>query len=722
MFSNSNSDRFRNQSTKPRGQVRIRRLILVALALFFLPSLLRAEEEAVNRGIEVRFHGNHNISESDLRRAAREELKAFERNDGRKADLDDAVFQMRLAYRAAGYAFATLDYDQTVRDDALQVDIRVTEGPRVAVDKIAFTGRVDASAGDLEALMGLPEGLLGPKAAPPFVQSQIEAGIARVRDFYLARGYLDVAVGEPRFLYSEDRTRVSVEIPLSEGRRYRLTDIRFRGDLPEAAAEGLAAVRHEMVGAAYNHSHRLVLRSRLEEIYGNLGYAEMRVDIEEERLPAPKGILLTATIRSGASLTIGEVRVQGNEKTSAAFIRRRIQLMPGDRYSLTGRRESFRSLYRSGLFARVDLSLEDRGRPGQRDLVVSVEERPSRAFFIEPGWGSYELLRLKMGFRQKNLFGSGRSLGIETTASVKARQVVINLVDPWFLDTEITADLPLSYSYREEPSFTREDIGLAASFSRRLSEHVSATAAYTLRNTDLSDIDADVGEDVRSDTYNFASLSGQGTFDDRDDPFYPTRGKQLAFGLEHADSALGGDVTFTRITTSLRYFHALNPETVLALRYATGFIFPGGGEGSVPISERFFNGGESSVRSFRQSELGPKDLSGDPVGGLAFNTVNVELRRRLMGDLSGSLFFDLGNVAPNRSYSERGRPVPDNSGDAISDTLDDFLSDFRSAIGVGLHYQLPVGPIRCDLAFNPDADDDRDEDQWVFHFSVGMAF
>ena len=99
--------------------------------------------------------------------------------------------------------------------------------------------------------------------------------------------------------------------------------------------------------------------------------------------------------------------------------------------------------------------------------MVSVVEGPSREVYIEPGWGSYELARLKLGWREKNPLGGGRNVGIESIVSVKSRQVVVNMVDPWFLNTEITADVPLYYSYREEPSFTREDIGVSPSFSRQ---------------------------------------------------------------------------------------------------------------------------------------------------------------------------------------------------------------------------------------------------------------
>ena len=722
MSSGSNKDHCgRGPETRP-GLIGLW-VVGLALAICLGTSApVSAEKTGDGRRYAFQFEGNRAMSDAALRRSASIELEAFVQNGGREADLEDAAFQMEITYRGEGYAFAVVSYTRIAREDLVQAVFTIDEGPRVLIEHIEFPGRTVVPADDLEALFVPSRMIFARSSDRPFVPSEINAGVSRVHDFYLARGYLDVAVGAPRFAFSENRTRVRIAIPLAEGRVYRLTDLRFQGDLPEAAAESLHALRQEMVGIVYNRSQRLVVQSRLEEIYGNLGYAEIRVDLEEKRLPAPDGILLEAAITSGESFTISDIQVQGNIKTKPDFIRRRIKFEPGDRYSLTGERDSFRALYRTGLFSKVDLILEDQGRPAERTLVVSVAEGPSREVYIEPGWGSYELLRLKLGWREKNPWGGGRDVGVESIVSVKSRQVVANVLDPWFLNTEITADVPLYYSYREEPSFTREDIGISPSFSRQLSDHVSATAAYNLRNTDISDVDATSLESVETDSYNFGSIKFQGTYDDRDDPFYPARGKRLSFGIEHADNALGGDITFTRLTAGMRYFYSFNRDTVLGLRYATGFIYPGPNETTVPISERFFNGGENSVRSFRQSELGPKDLQGDPVGGLAFNTINVELRRRLVGDLSGSLFFDLGNVAPNRSYSEGGQRPPADRSDAVSDTLDDFFNDFRPGIGVGLQYKLPIGPVRCDLAYNPDADDKRDEDEFVFHFSVGMAF
>ena len=128
------------------------------------------------------------------------------------------------------------------------------------------------------------------------------------------------------------------------------------------------------------------------------------------------------------------------------------------------------------------------------------------------------------------------------------------------------------------------------------------------------------------------------------------------------------------------------------------------------------------MRSYKESELGPKDSSGDPVGGYGFNVINFEVRQRLIGNLIGTMFFDYGNIAPNRSREEQGRQSYSSRSQVINDTLEDFFKGFRPGVGVGLQYLLPVGPARFDVAFNPDRDSERDEDAYVFHFSVGTAF
>jgi outer membrane protein assembly complex protein YaeT len=671
---------------------------------------------------KIVFRGNQALNETALRKAAVDELTAFEKQGQRRSDVDDAAFQMELAYRKAGHAFATVDYQIEPDAGEVVVTFTVNEGPRVILKKIDITGNATIAPQTLLPFFEEGKSGLFGQGKLLFIKSNIASALSQIRDFYISQGYRDAVVGDAQYSFSDDRTQATVTVAIVEGTRYVVHDILFRGDLIPKAEDNLKKSRQELIGKPYFARRRLILRSRLLEIYGNLGYPNTLVEVREQQGTEPGMVVLAAEITKGPRVTISEIIIRGNDKTKEKFIRNRLRLKPGGRFKLKWQQRSFRELYKTGLFSKVDLRLEKQEGTDQWPLVVEVTEVPAKEVYFEPGWGSYELLRLKAGFREKNLFGTGRIFGLEATGSFKAQSLVARLSDPWFLNTKTKADLTGFYSRREEPSFTRKDQGGTFFLTRTLTDRVKATGGYGFRQTDVSNVDPDI-EDVDDVTdYDYASLKAQATYDSRSDLFFPLRGQRSFLSAEYADSFLGSDIKLTRLTGGVRYFFSLTGSTVLGLRYRTGLIVPGKDDFNLPISERFFNGGENTVRSFKQSELGPQDADGNPTGGLANNVINIELRQRLIGNLTGSLFLDFGNVSPNRTRAEEGKPPYDSWSDIMSDTFSQYFKDFRTGVGFGLQYQLPVGPARVDFAFNPDRNRERDEDFFVFHFSVGMAF
>jgi len=620
------------------------------------------------RPYKIVFKGNQALNETVLRKAAVDELTAFEKQGQRRSDVDDAAFQMELAYRKNGYAFAEVDYQIDQVAGEVLVTFTVNEGPQVIIRKIDITG--NATIGT-ETLLPFFEkgksGLFGQEKLL-FIKSNIDSALSQIRDYYLSQGYRNATIGDAQYSFNDDRTEATVKVAVEEGIQYLVHDILFRGELIPEAEDVLKKSRHELIGKPYFARRRLILRSRLLEIYGNLGYPNALVDVREQQGKEPGMVVLDAEITRGPRVEISKLVIRGNEKTKPKFIRNRMLLKPGDRYDLELQQESFRQLYKTGLFSKVDLHLEKQADTDRWPLVVEVTEAPGKELYFEPGWGSYEQLRLKAGFREKNLFGTGRIFGLEATGSLKAQSLVASLSDPWFLNTEVKADLPIYYSRREEPSFTRKDLGGSLLFSKKLTDHLSVTGGYSFRMTGVSDVDPDIEEEDAPTDYDFASVKGQATYDSRNDLFFPTQGQRSFFSAEYADSFLGSEITLTRLTGGIRYFFSLTGSTVLGLRYRTGLIVPGADDFILPISEKFFNGGENTVRSFKQSELGPKDDDGDPVGGLAYNVFNIELRQRLIGNLTGSLFFDVGNVAPNRTREEQGEDPYDSQSDIISKT------------------------------------------------------
>lgn len=684
------------------------------------PDQARAEERP-EAAFQIHFKGNEALSDSELLASASAELADFERLGLRRAEADDAAFQMELAFRRAGFPAAVVDYEYFSGPEGAAVTFLISEGQRVRIRSIDLSGN---SAEPLETLLpfvkGAEPGLLD-STERPYVEAEIRDCIGELRTYYLSQGFLEVKVEGPDLDFSEDRSEVAVGIRIEEGTRYMIRTVHFTGDVLAETEQPLAEVADELVGLPFFKRRKLVLRNHAIEVYGKAGYPDAQVRIEERIGEEPGEVILEAAITAGPLVRIAEVTVSGNDRTNASFIRSRLTIKPGDLFRNEDKQKSFRSLYKTGLFSRVDIALTEGDDPSNRDVDVHVEEAPFRELFLEPGWGSYELLRLKLGYRDKNLWGTGRILRTEAGASVMGRNLLTGITDPWFLHTDITADLPLYYRWRQEPSFTREEIGSSLLFSKEFRRDLTMSCGYQYRMAKISDLNLQMPQEELDSGYTVASTSLQATIDTRDDIFFPTTGHRTFLSGELSDPGLGSEISFYRVTTGARVFFPVTSSIVLGLRYNTGFILPGRNETTIPVSERFFNGGENTVRSFRESELGPVDAAGEPVGGMAFNVVNVELRHRLTANLAGTLFFDYGNLSPNLSPTEEQAP-PSSRSELISATFSDYFSEFSGAMGVGLQYLLPIGPIRLDVAMNPHPDEVTNESKYVTHFSVGMAF
>ncbi len=703
-------------------------ILLVVSPTFFSPAAANDDPEIPAKSIFLKkkksvitFSGNKTISAKKLRQSAKNELADFSKNIQQKNAVDDAAFQMELAYRRAGFPFTEVDYEYRSDDLTAFARFIIREGPKTEVGALRISGNTAFNAATLLAFFDFPtQGLTDPGRL--YVDTVVREGISKIRDLYRSEGYLLVSVSSPALVFSEDRASVDIDIAVTEGVRSVLKTVEFHGEiLPEAEAD-LQALKEEFAGKPYFKRRKLGLRNRILEVYGRLGYPSPEIHVQEKESGVPGEIILETSVKSGFPAKIARINVSGNNRTKSDFIKNRIKYKQGDSYDPEKHRDSFQQLYRTGLFAKVDIDLSHMDTPEDGILEVRVEESPARELFFEPGWGSYEWLRMRTGYRDRNLLGTGRIFRAEGGISVKGRDLLISFTDPWFMSTDIVADLPFTYHYREEPSFSREDTGASLLFTKPLSRNWNVSFGSLYRTTDIFDYDAETTPEAFDTGYDIVSAKVQSVIDTRDDYFFPSSGFRASLAVESADPAMGSQISYWRFTSGFRYFKSIGAGVIMGLRYHSGLILPGRDQITLPIGERFFNGGENSVRSFRESRVGPADVSGNPVGGMGFNTINIELRRKITANFALSLFTDFGNVAPNRSRSEQGMPPYAARADVIDDTLNDFFSDFRSSVGTGIQYLLPIGPLRLDCAFNPDRREEKGEDDFVIHFSVGMAF
>jgi len=710
--------------SKSAPAIMFRFLVLCCLmgAWCFTADIGACRADEAEQPYTITIKGNSSISEKDLHKAASGELEMFEKRGYRKADIDDAAFQMRATYRQSGFAFVQVDYSYETEGERIQVTFDIQEGPQVFVENILFQGNRNIAAENLSDFFQETEKNLLQKQRMVFVETAVRDGISRIHDHYRGEGFADVVVKEPDLTFNEDRTEVVITIIIEEGPKHIIRDLKLSGDLiPELAPE-LDKIKNDLLGQPYYVRQKLVLRTSLEDAYDTLGYAGAEIVVEAVRLDEPGRVIMLAGITSGERVRIDAVVISGNKSTKESFIRGRLQLKPGDIYSRAKRLGSFRRLYESGLFAKISINLLPPEDNGSRVLAVEVEELPTREYYIEPGWGSYERLRLRAGAFEKNLFGTGKNGRLDGIVSTKGETIIVSYTDPWLLRTDITMNVPLSYERREEPSYTSKETALSALLSKKLSRNLTVSTGYKFKMTQLLDLNEDTPLEKGEDDYNQGTLGLQGVWDTRDDIFFPAKGLRVASSFDISLPALGSEIEFSRVTLGCRYFIELPQEYILGLRATTGLIIPVSDQFFIPISERFFNGGDNTVRSYEHSQLGPKDENNEPIGGLGYNVFSIELRKRLYKNFAGTLYIDAGNVSPNRSLLEKGGVPYTERSELMDDTLNDFFSEFKFGVGVGLQYLLPVGPMRFDFAYNPDPAEVWVEDSWVFHFSLGMAF
>lgn len=678
----------------------------------------RSFELSGGRSLGVRFEGRSAISEGDLLEAVGPDLETAVRRSSLRATVDDAAYSAEVLYRRRGFPACTVDYaiDRTPEGDAVAT-LRISEGPRVKIGAVRFVRPEDEDRtrplaldeDELRSFVVLPRRLLLPDPEPWYVAGELESARAAVEAFYQSRGWLAAEVRllapDPEAEDVQWSEEVEVVLEVREGPLHHLRGLRVEGGLPRIE-DPLQLQRR--VGEVALPRLPATLRSLLREAYARGGHPDADVQVRSRESDAQGDLDLVLDVEPGPHVVLGEVRVEGRERTRESRLRGALEIETGEPFDVRDQRESFENLYRLGVFSSVAVELEPQGAGAAgdgsevRDAIVRVEEAPTTELYAEPGYGSYEQLRLTVGWRERNVLGTARTLEVEGKVSQKSLGGKIGLSDPRFLDSDTAANLTFFGGVREEPSYETGEVGGVFSLSRRLSQRLQGSLGYQYR---FSEVTADDFNDPQVqpllEKANISSIVLVPTWDARDEAFYPTRGEYARLSLEYSSKLIGSSLDFVRGRWHLAHFRELLGPGVLGLSWRGGVIAPFESTETIPIQERLFNGGENTVRAFKEDQLGPKDSDGNPVGGEAYNVFTAEWRVPVKGRLEWASFYDIGNVLLD-----------------ASDVGD--LEGYRGGLGTGLRYGLPVGPLRLDMAWSDDPEDG--EPAWVLHFSVGFSF
>jgi outer membrane protein assembly complex protein YaeT len=659
------------------------------------------------RPIPVRIQGAKHVGRDVLVAAARRELKDFEAHPS-EAGLADAAYEMEQVLRQQGFAHGRVDF--VLEGSALDPQrafFLVAEGERSYLRRLEFTGAEHFTQTRLRAQLKADGiGWFGLSAAP-YRRRDLDACGEVVETMYLLDGFYRVRIAKPIVTFSDDQRSAYAVIPVTEGRQYRVTSTDIDADLTDSgmtrADLGPARAEADIVGQPFYARLPTLAAARMRSWLADRGHldaeVEARTDIDEEHAT----VSVVFQVKPGPVYVLRSVTVKGLDRTKRGFVNSRLGASEGKPISREHMDEGVRQLMRSGAFSLVRWEkqpVDQEGDTRRADVALSVTEAKARTLDFEVGYGTYEQLRGGIRYRDRNLFGQGRYWEVHPTASMKSYGADTHVRDNYLVGKNNVADLSAGYLFRIEPTFDLNQWTGGISLEHRFDQHWTTKGGYLYELSRATHVSAPIPGAELVGYVNAPRAFDGLRYDSRDSPVMPTRGELASVQLTYSSPLVGSELDFIEYAAAAAAFQRFGPRLVLALdsRYTTRQIL--NGATSLPIQERLFLGGENSVRSFREQELSPLGPNGEAVGGLTAAEATAELRWMLTGRWWTGLFYDIGEVDEETWH--------------LTGTL-------GQAIGVGVRYQLPVGPVRFDLAYNPDRAANK-QNAYLGNFAVGFSF
>jgi outer membrane protein insertion porin family len=451
---------------------------------------------------------------------------------------------------------------------------------------------------------------------------------------------------------------------------------------------------------------------KVSDAYGSGGYVDLKV-APQGTPGGPGKIDVLYSIEEGQPSFVQRINIVGNTRTKDKVIRREVLIAPGDLLNSVRVETTKKRLDNLGYFSKVETYPEDTGVTGRKDLTIQVEEKRTGSLnfgagfstidqlvgFVELTQGNFDLLNWP-GFT-----GAGQKFRARVQFGSARKDVVVSLTEPYFLDRRLSLGGQVFYSEADFLSsiYSQRNYGFALDLRKPLLPYLSVNLNYRLESTELFNIDPaassalllEAGKATKS------AVTTSLVFDTRDNPFLTRRGQRVVLTPFVAGGPLGGNTQIYGFDLEAsQYFH-LWKDTILLFNGEIATVDTWGSGDRVRIYDRLFLGGSNDLRGFNFRDVSPRDINGEPLGGLSKARFTVEYTVPIIEKARAAVFYDTGFV----------------NGPAWDFNTNQIVSD----VGVGLRLDLPIGPIRIDYGI-PIQKANFGGSGGKFNFNVGYQF
>ena len=664
----------------------------------------------------ITYVGNKIYTKEKLKTVVKSKLNEFADEKSLKKDAE-AIEDL---YKRAGHPWVQISY-------AIEVDgetntatavFKIDEGAKAVVRNINIIGNTAFS--DRRLIKVIKSRTSGLFRSGVYKKDVADDDMERLKHFYKKEGFLDADAAYEIVTKEKGKKRwIELVIRLEEGRKYVAGETKIVGNTIFSQEE-LKSLLTMRSGDTFTEEALHAEVASIQEYYFDRGYIMAKVkpdtllNIDTDRVD------VTYNIIEGEVCYVNKINIRGNTKTKDVVIRRELRINPGERYDGAKLKRSKERLYNLGFFEEITLDVEDTDVPNKKDMVVDVKETKTGELSFGGGFSSIDRLIGFMEVEQRNFdilnfptfTGDGQDLKLRAEFGSVRKNYLLSWTEPWIFDYPLSFGFDLYASERNRSGLTgyaydEEREGGDIRFGKEFGEYVRGDLMYRIETVDISDLSDDASQELKDEEgkKTLSSVLFELTRNTTDNKFNPTKGSVLVGSIEVAGGFVGGDRDFAKFFDSASHYSTIGPF-VLELKLRSGVVSSYGDTGKVPIYERFFAGGTYTIRGYKERDVGPKDKSGDPIGGGTMAVGNAELTIPIVENLKGALFVDAGNVwyrpdsKPENGYCTRG---------------------IKAGAGIGLRIKTPIGPVKLDVGY-PINSDNWQEDKIRFHFSMSRGF
>jgi outer membrane protein assembly complex protein YaeT len=582
-----------------------------------------------------------------------------------------------------------------------------------------------------------------------FSQRLLADDLTVIKNLYQANGFLDVKVtADLQDDYQGRENQMAVAIKIEEGPQTMVNSLKVVGNntFPPGRLTRLLSCTE---GQPYSEPNVASDRDAVTYFYYNHGFPNVQFEAAASPVPGePQRMQVTYTITEGEQVFVDRVLVSGREYTRAYVVNREMRIGDGDPLSQARMVDSQRRLYDLGLFNQVDMAVQNPdGQEPSKDVLFNLQEAKRWTFRygggLEFATGNVPTTNNPQGktgvspngvleITRLNMFGRDQTLTFRVRVGLLTRRALIGYDAPRLFHSE---------KWRFNATAFYDNTADVNTFtSERLDGTVQAEQKYSRPTTLLYRLSFQrVAVDpnslvidptlipLYSKPVRLAIPSFTYVRDTRDNPIDSHKGSYNIADLGLATSALGSQANFGKVLLQNSTYYTFKKRWVFARNTQIGILHPYGTNNflspppigsklpteatSVPLPELFFAGGSNSLRSFSINQAGPRDLqTGYPIGGQGLFVNNLEIRTPpvalpFVGDNLGFVFFhDMGNVFDTANHIISGmlrihQPSIANCSAPTSTATCNFSYN-PQAVGMGVRYKTPVGPVRLDVGYN----------------------